>query len=277
MRWLRLRPSPRALFPLGFALVCLVPSLHAEQIAVRGHQKATALQLTLKAQDGTSLADGTATQTCDGDTVTDRLHFAFHDGSLYDDTAIFSQKDAFRLLSDHLVEQGPSFPQAIETRIDASAGDVSVRTEGANGVQKLFRQHLSLPADLANGMLPVLIRNMRPGQPEVTVSYLAMTPRPRLIALEILRDDEDAQAQGAPENPIVHYRVKVKMSGLTGMFASMFGKLPPETSFWMAPNQTPGFLKSEGPLATNGPVWDVEIAAPAAAIASNAAEPGPSP
>jgi hypothetical protein len=38
-----------------------------------------------------------------------RVFFRFKDGSMYDDTAIFSQRGSFRLLSDHLVEKGPSF------------------------------------------------------------------------------------------------------------------------------------------------------------------------
>jgi len=56
-----------------------------------------------------------------------RLVFHFKDGSIYQETTVFSQRERFRLLSDHLVQRGPSFKQQMETSIDVSTGDVSVR------------------------------------------------------------------------------------------------------------------------------------------------------
>jgi hypothetical protein len=47
------------------------------------------------------LADGDMIQFAHGDRVTSRLIFRFKDGSVHDDTVVFSQSRTFRLLSDH--------------------------------------------------------------------------------------------------------------------------------------------------------------------------------
>src|SRR2546430_2489489 len=77
--------------------------------------------------DGKPIADGQMTQDAHGDRVTDHLIFRFKDGSIYEDTTIFSQRQTFRLLSDHLIQRGPSFDRPLDTSIDASAGQVTVR------------------------------------------------------------------------------------------------------------------------------------------------------
>lgn len=65
--------------------------------------------LLLRTLDGKSLADGQITQDARGDRVTAHLIFRFKDGSIYEERTIFSQRGSFRLLSDHLIQKGPSF------------------------------------------------------------------------------------------------------------------------------------------------------------------------
>lgn len=52
-----------------------------------------------------------------GDRVTSRLVFHFKDGSLHDETAVFTQRQRFQLLRDRVVQKGPMFPHPIETTI----------------------------------------------------------------------------------------------------------------------------------------------------------------
>ena len=73
------------------------------------------------------------TQVAEGGRVTDQLIFRFKDGSIYEDKTIFSQRGRFRLLSDHLVQRGPSFKHPMETSIDASSGRVTVRYTDDDG------------------------------------------------------------------------------------------------------------------------------------------------
>jgi hypothetical protein len=70
--------------------------------------------LVLSSLDGTPLATGDLMQTASGIRVTSRLIFHFKDGSVHDETAIFSQRRAFRLLSDHVVQKGPAFPRRVQ-------------------------------------------------------------------------------------------------------------------------------------------------------------------
>ena len=70
--------------------------------------------LVLHSSDGQTLAEGDLLQTVHGDRVTSRLVFHFKDGSVHDDTVVYAQRHYFRLLSEHLIQKGPSFEQAIE-------------------------------------------------------------------------------------------------------------------------------------------------------------------
>ena len=42
------------------------------------------------------------------------------------------------------------------------------------------REHLTLPPDVANGMVPMLLKNVRPGAAPQTLSLVVATPKPRL-------------------------------------------------------------------------------------------------
>src|SRR3954468_8037263 len=60
--------------------------------------------LSLRSPDGRGLAKGDLIQNARGDRVTSRLVFHFKDGSLSDDTAVFTQRGHFSLITDHLVQ-----------------------------------------------------------------------------------------------------------------------------------------------------------------------------
>src|SRR4051794_32775597 len=82
----------------------LVPALSpGEQVTVRSAEGLVHGFLSLRTLEGELLADGDLLQTARRGRVTSRLVFHFKDGSLHDDTAIFSQGQQFRLISDHLI------------------------------------------------------------------------------------------------------------------------------------------------------------------------------
>ena len=56
-------------------------------------------------------------QVSRGGRVTNHLVFRFKDGSVRDETAVFSQRGIFRLLSYHLLQKGPTSPYPIEVSI----------------------------------------------------------------------------------------------------------------------------------------------------------------
>jgi hypothetical protein len=96
-------------------LVLLVAfSARAEPVKVRHRQGAAHGFVVLKNEAGVRLATGDMTQIVRGDRVTSRLLLRFRDGSIDDDTTVFSERGVFRLISDHHIQRGPSFPKPIE-------------------------------------------------------------------------------------------------------------------------------------------------------------------
>src|SRR5437870_11435668 len=160
----------RSQFRLFVVLVACISLLQAnahpaELVAVRYLEGLSNGVLALRTMEGKLLADGEITQVAKGDRVTSRVFFRFKDGSMYDDTAIFSQRGSFRLLSDHLVEKGPSFKHPMETLLDASTGQITVRYTDDDGKEKAINERLDLPADVANGLLMTLVKHIQPNIP----------------------------------------------------------------------------------------------------------------
>lgn len=220
--------------------------------------------LLLQTLEGSTIADGDLIQTLRADRVTDRMIFHFKDGSLYDETFVFTQRGTFHLLTDSLVEKGPSFKHPMEFSLNALTGEVKVRYTDDDGKEKLINQRLKLPPDLtASGMLPILLKNLPPGSPQTTVSLLAATPKPRLVKLAITPAGQDPFSTGASSHKANRYTVKVEIGGAAGLIAPLVGEQPPDTSVWILAGEAPSFLKSEGPLYAGGPVWRIQLVSPA--------------
>jgi hypothetical protein len=138
-------------------------TLPAAEVAVHHSEGLLHGFLALRTLGGTLLANGDIFQTVRGYQVTSRLVFHFKDGSLHDETTIFSQRDQFRLVSDRVVQKGPAFPRQLDMTINVSTGQVTVRYRDGDGKEEIEDEKLDLPADLANGILPVLLKNVTPG------------------------------------------------------------------------------------------------------------------
>ena len=217
--------------------------------------------LALGALDGTQLAIGDVIQVARGGRVTSEIAFHFKDGSLHNETTVFSQSDRFRLLSDHLVQKGPAFSRALDMTINAESGQVTVRYDDG-GKEMLDNEHLDLPPDLANGMMMiVLLKNMSPASLPATFSYLAATPKPRLVKMAVSNAGSDAFSATGPGRA-THYVIKVQIGGLAGLLAPILGKQPPDNHVWILEGGAPAFVKSEGPLYLGGPSWRIELTSP---------------
>src|SRR6266550_4072240 len=250
---------------LAIVLACALGTipLTGDEVHVRHREGLMHGFLALRTLDGKRLADGEMTQVPEGDRVTSRLIFRFKDGSVYDDTTIFSQRGAFRLLSDHLVQRGPSFKQPMEASVEPSSGQVMVRYKDKDGEEKILKERRDLPSDVANGLLFTLVKHIQPNVPQTSVSMVATTPKPRVVKLEILPEGEKAIASGNTKHKTVRYVVKVKIGGVAGLMARLLGKQPPDTHVWVLTGDAPAFVKLEGPLYAGGPIWRIELATPA--------------
>ena len=70
----------------------------------------------------------------------------------------------------------------MDVLINASTGEVTVHYED-KGKEKIDTAHMDLPPDLANGIVPDILENLSLVTKELKVSYLAATPKPRLVKL----------------------------------------------------------------------------------------------
>src|SRR5213596_4283660 len=235
-------------------------ALFADTIPVRHTEGLIHGFLVVRTLEGKALADGQMTQDARGDRVTNHLIFGFKDGSIYEDTTIFSQRGTFRLLSDHLNLRGPSFKHPMDTWIDASTGEVKVRYTEDKGKEKVIAQRMELPPDVSNGLLLTLMKDIKPGVPRTTVSMVATTPKPRLVKLAILPQGEEPFTIGRFRHKAMHFVVKVEIGGLTGFLARLMGKQPADTHVWVPGGEAPAFVKAEGPLYVGGPIWRIQLA-----------------
>src|SRR4029450_2902771 len=141
-----LRSSIGAALALGLVVTAVVPAV-AEPIAVRYTEGVTRGFPVLRSLAGEKLAQGELTQVARGDIVESRLVFRFKDGSLYDERVTFSQKDVFTLLRYHIVQQGPSFPESIEGRVDRRTGEYEVKYKSdAESPQATLGRRVDRPA-----------------------------------------------------------------------------------------------------------------------------------
>ena len=234
-------------------------TVRAEQVAVLHSEGLIHGFLVLRTLEGKTLADGEIEQVAEGNLVQSHLAFHFRDGSLYDERATFSQAGRFKLVSDRIVEKGPAFKQPVESTVDAATGRVTCRYAD-DGQEKSVDQRMSLPDDIANGLLFTLLRHIKPTTPETIVSEVAMTPTPRFGHLAIRPLREEAFSVGSERYKAMHYVVKIKIGGLAGLVAPLIGKQPPDLHVWIKLGNVPAFVKFEGPIYSGGPAWRVEMA-----------------
>jgi hypothetical protein len=259
--------SFRTLLPEPFALIALLAfslprPASAETISVREAEGSIHAFLVVQTLDGKTIADGDLIENVKGATVKIQTSYHFHDGSLYEETSDFSQSGQFRLLTNRLVQKGPSFKQPLERSIDTSTGEVVVRYTDDKGNMKTESQHMDMPADLANGMFLVLMKNIDPAQSQTTVTVIAGEPKPRLVKVMITPEGKAPFLVGRSKREGIEFDLKPHIEGAAGVIAPLVGKQPADTHVWVFGGTVPAVLKSEGPLEPDGPIWRIQNVGP---------------
>lgn len=245
------------------AVICICSlNFQAEPIAVHHQEGTIHAFLEMRSEDGHVLAAGDLVQVVRGDQITARTTFRFTDGSVDDETTIFSQRHNLSLVSDHHVQKGPFFPHPLDTLIDSGKGQVTVRSTDKDGKDQVKTDHLTLPPDLANGMVPLVIENMQADAPQATVSMLVFTPSPRVVKLAISRQGEEPFSVVGTSHQGIHYEIRIELNGVAGVVAPLIGKQPPNIQLWIVGGQAPTFVREQGPIYADGPVLIVELARP---------------
>jgi hypothetical protein len=236
------------------------PSAKGQPVPVRVEEGTVQGFFELRSQDGRLLASGAATQVAHGGRITSHTLFSFKDGSIDDETTVFSQQRTLHLISDRHIQKGPSFPHPMDVSVDARSGQVTVRSMGKDGKEEAKTDHLTLPPDLANGMIPVIAENLRPDAPQTTVSMVVATPKLRMVKLAITSLGEETFSVAGSAQKAIHYQIKIELGGVAGVVAPIIGKQPPDIQLWIVGGQAPTFVREQGPLYEDGPMTTIQLA-----------------
>ncbi|MGH7278621.1 MAG: hypothetical protein ACREJG_08030 [Candidatus Rokuibacteriota bacterium] len=227
----------------------------AEPVAVRFTEGVTRGFPILKSPAGERLAQGELVQVAQDTRVASRLTFRFTDGSLYDESVVFSQRGVFTLLSYHLVQKGPSFPETIEAWVDRGSEWYSVRYRAdEDSPEEHASGHLTLPADVYNGMLVMLMKNLPP-RDSTLVQILVFSPRPRLVKVALTPVAEEPVHVGDVALRATRYLIKPQL----GKLATFLIIDVPDINVWIANGDAPAFVRFLGPLDFMGPVWRIDV------------------
>jgi hypothetical protein len=234
----------------------------ADQVSVRYTEGLLHGFVALRTLEGKRLAVGDLTQVAEGDRVTMTLGLKFKDGSVHEETTVFSQHDKFQVIKYHIVQKGPAFKNPLDTTIDASTGRITGHYTDNDGQEKDLNESMELAPDLANGLVPTLMKSILASGSQATVSMVASTPKPRLVKLAIVPQGEEPVMIGGLHRKAMHFVVKVELGSIAGVVAPLIGKQPPDLHVWILGGEAPVFLKSEGPLFNGGPIWRIELLSP---------------
>jgi len=253
----------RALTLVGIAV--LAASFHpimAAPIPVRFAEGVAHGFLVLRDTNGQVLAQGDLLQVPRGGEVDKRMVFRFKDGSVFDEHVTFTQLGVYAMKNYKLTQKGPAFAQDTEVSISAATGAYRVATtDHKGGKEKVLTGALALPADVCNGLLLTVVKDLQKGASEI-VHFVGFTPEPRIIELEIAPAGEQAIMVGELKRSATHYLLKPRLGMWLKLFATILGRVPPDLHAWILTDDVPAFVGFEGSLTTPGPVWRIELVSP---------------
>ena len=258
---------------LQLALLLLVPAIVvAQPIPVLRTQGTMRGFVLLRSEAGAALGYGEFVQVAHDDRVTLRVTLRFRDGSLDDETAVYTQHKVFQLVTDHHVQRGPFFAKPLDLTIHAN-GDIVNRTLDRDGKPSTETSHIDLPDGTTNGLLETILVNIRPNSPEFKLPMIVPAGKGRLIQLAVTSDGEGSFSciAGSRRRAAI-FRIKPELGGIAGVVAPLIGKQPADTFVWVLEGDAPAIVRVLGQLAEGGPVVSIELAG---AIFSHTAAPTP--
>ena len=251
---------------LAFLLIstCILSGVAASASPVAVRYRAGLIHgfLVLSTLDGVAIAAGDLTQIARGDQVTTQVAFRFKDGSQQIETTVFSQRRDFRLVSYRMVQKGPAFKNPSDLTVTCATGQVTVRYTDNDGKEKVANEHMVLPPDLGNGLIPTLMMNIPEGTQKIEIPMVVAAPKPRLVKIVVNAQGKDAFSVVGFSREALHYVGKVDLGGVAGVVAPVIGKQPPDAQIWILGGEAPLVLRSETLSYMGGPIWRTELVSP---------------
>lgn len=234
----------------------------AAPVAVRFPEGLTHGFLVLRTLDGALIASGDLLQSVRGAEVESRMVFRFKDGSLLDETVVFTQERVFTLQRYRLLQTGPVFGEDTEISLERASGKYRVKTTAhPSGAEEVIEGALVLPPDTYNGMVINIAKNLPRGARE-TVHIVAFTPAARLVEVEVTQVGEHKVLVGELAKSATHYVFSPRPGAWLTFLATLAARMPPDSHAWIVSDELPAFVRFEGPLHPAGPAWRIELASP---------------
>ncbi len=247
-------------------LTCLALSLNllsfarAEPIPVKHTVGAEHGFLVVRSAVGAIIGHGEYYGSATGERVTARLILKFRDGSLDDETTVFLQRNTFQFVSDRHIQHGPFFKQAMDMQLNAD-GQLTLRTTGKDGKEKIETNHIDLPPDVSNGMVESLMQNVSHNAAPFTLGMVLPSGKGRLAKLAISPDGtQPFTAVIGDRRTAMVFRIKFELGGAAGMVAPIIGKQPSDIMMWVTQGEVPVLVRVIGQLSEGGPVVSLELA-----------------
>jgi hypothetical protein len=234
----------------------------AAPVPVRFAEGVTHGFLVLRGVDGAVLAQGDLLQIGRDGENDKRMVFRFKDGSVFDEKVTYTERGVYALKHYSLSQSGPAFAADTEISMTPATGEYRVKTTNRKGGEdKILEGRLDLPADVYNGMILTVVKDLPKGSGEI-IHYVAFTPQPRLIELELVPVGEQKITVGELAKTAVHYVLKPRLGVWLKLFATVLRRMPENFHAWILTDEVPAFVGFEGSLTTPGPVWRIELVSP---------------
>jgi hypothetical protein len=209
----------------------------------------------VKDQDGEVLAEGEVSQVATGaGRVVNRMLLRFKDGSVHDESVIFSQNHVLKMLQYQLEQKGPAFPNPIKVTLNGDTGAYTVRQgRSANDETK---GKVGLPSDVYNGLTITLLKNL-PSPSERRFHLISFDPEATMHEVVVAPVGTDEVQVAGKSTKAVHYRMKPVLAWWVKTLAWITNKRIPQYDFWLTKEALPAFVRFDGPLYGDGPVWRI--------------------
>ncbi len=256
MTW---RAIAATLLALGIWSVGLV---FAAPVVVRVPESSVQSYVVLRDEARKPIALGEYKQRPKAGAIEVHLTFKFKDGSLHDETAVFSQRGVFKFARYTLHQRGPSFPTTLDASLDGATGRYLVKYRKPGKDEDTDEGHLELPPDVYPSVMHITILKHLAKDASETVHTVAFTPKPRVLKLVIQPSSAVPFFVEGTKKMSTEYKLKPELGPLLGVLAEIAGKSPPTYHVWMLREDVSAFLAADGPLYVGGPSWRIELTSP---------------
>jgi hypothetical protein len=199
------------------------------------------ISLRMENADGAPLGTGTVQRSREGNGLRIRTRYELTDHSRIDEEAAF-------LLEPHLVQQSWSWRQTRDGKllrsysVDFGSGQAT-GLKWEKGKKRTWNEHLSITPGrtFAGAGFALALEGLRDEVREgpVRLKAVAMTPKPRVVPIQLKYAGREAGEHGAVDHFVIHPSLGVLLQAIAH---------PPDFDLWLSAEEKPSLVSVRGLL-----------------------------